>query len=90
MRRIAFVLATVGIVAAGLAGTPAQARDGDDGWQRAQPQQQVEWRAPQWRGHVWREPQWREHRDWREDRDWRAATFERRAWPQIMYGLFPH
>ena len=48
MRRIALVLATAGLAALGIAGTPAQAHD-SWGYGRQQ------WRENQWRGHEWRE-----------------------------------
>jgi hypothetical protein len=47
MRRMALVLATVGLIAFGIAGTPAQAHDG---WSYGQQQ----WRENQWHGHDWR------------------------------------
>ena len=42
MRRLAMVLATVGLVAVGMAATPARAHDG---W----------WGYPEWRENGWRE-----------------------------------
>jgi hypothetical protein len=51
MRRVAMVLATVGLIAVGMATTPARAHDG---W----------WGYPEWREHAWREREWRE-REWR-------------------------
>ena len=51
MHRIVLILATAGIIAFGIAGTPAQAHEG---W-RYGPQQ---WREDQWRGHAWRYHEW--------------------------------
>lgn len=51
MRRVALFLATVGLIAAGMATTQARAHDG---W----------WGYPEWREHAWREHEWRE-REWR-------------------------
>jgi hypothetical protein len=47
MQRMALVLATVGLIAFGIAGTPAQAHDG---WGYGQQQ----WRENPWHGHDWR------------------------------------
>jgi hypothetical protein len=52
MRRVALALATVGLIAAGLAVAPAQAREN---WRADQPRQEQ----------VWRGHDWREDRDWR-------------------------
>ena len=48
MRRITLVLATVGVIAFGIASVPAQAHDG---WGYGQQQ----WHQNQWRAHEWRE-----------------------------------
>ena len=62
MRRVAMVLATVGLIAVGMAATPARAHDGwwgypesrENGWR------EHEWRQREWRHHWWRE----QHRYW--------------------------
>jgi hypothetical protein len=62
MRRVAMVLATVGLIAVGTAATPARAHEGwwgypesrEDGWR------EHEWRQREWRHHWWRE----HHRYW--------------------------
>ena len=59
MRRVAILLGMVGVIALGLAATPAQAEDG--GWGGSG------WRGHEWREHEWREHEWREH-EWREHR----------------------
>jgi hypothetical protein len=57
MRRVEMVLATVGLIAIGVAATPAQAHDGWWGY--------PDWRESGWRAHEWREREWRHHW-WRE------------------------
>ena len=60
MRRVAFVLATVGLIAVATTATQARAHDG---W----------WRYSEWREHAWREHEWSErewHRHW-----WRAHHY---------------
>ena len=54
MRRIALVLATVGVIAAGLAAGPAQAHAGWGDYR---------WQHQEWREHAWRDREWREHRE---------------------------
>lgn len=53
MRRVAMVLATIGLVAVGMAVIPARANDGWWGY--------PEWRENGWREHEWRRHWWREH-----------------------------
>ena len=56
MRRVAMLLGMVGVIALGLAATPAQAHDGWWGYSG--------WREHAWREHEWREHQWRRHHYW--------------------------
>ena len=77
MRRIALVLATLGVIAVGMAGTPAQAHEGWWGGHQ--------WREQTWREHQWREQAWREHQ-WREHQ-WRKHHFAQEVLPQIIMGL---
>ncbi|HVB16852.1 MAG TPA: hypothetical protein VNF04_09995 [Stellaceae bacterium] len=51
MRRIAMMLSMAGVIALGLAASPAQA---DEGWRD----------NSAWRQHEWREQEWREHHRW--------------------------
>ena len=51
MRRIAILLGTVGVMALGLAATPAQAHDGG-------------WGYSNWREQAWRQHEWRRHHYW--------------------------
>ena len=53
-RRVAMVLATVGLIAVGAVGTAATPARAHDGW----------WGYPEWRENAWREHEWRE-RAWR-------------------------
>jgi len=61
MRRIAMLLGMAGVIALGLAATPAQAQ----GWWGGYPG----WREHAWRHHEWREWAWRHH-EWREHHYW--------------------
>ena len=56
MRRVAMLLGTVGLMALGLAATPAQAHDGWWGYPN--------WREQAWRQHEWRQHEWRQHHYW--------------------------
>jgi hypothetical protein len=53
MRRVAILLGTVGVMALGLAATPAPAQ-AHDGW----------WGHPSWREQAWRRHEWRAHHYW--------------------------
>ena len=67
MRRVAIVLATVGLIAVGMAATTARAYDGWRGY--------PEWRENGWREHEWREREWRRHW-WREHhRHWTPGYY---------------
>jgi hypothetical protein len=57
MRRVTMLLGTAGMIALGLAATPAQAQNGWWGY-RTGPEQT-------WRENQWREYQWRDHHYWR-------------------------
>jgi hypothetical protein len=66
MRRVALVLATVGLIAVGMAATEAQAHDG---W----------WGYPEWREHAsweheWREREWRRHW-WYQHHYWQPSYY---------------
>ena len=63
MRRVAMLLSMVGVMALGLAATPAPAQ-AQDGW----------WGYSRWRQHEWRERAWRRH-EWREHHYWRPQYY---------------
>jgi len=60
MRRVAMLLSMAGVIALGLAATPAQAQD----WWGYHNWRQHEWRAHEWREWAWRHHEWREHHSW--------------------------
>lgn len=59
MRRVAMILGTVGLMALGIAATPAPAQAHDAGWGYPASREQA------WRQHEWRQHEWREHHYWR-------------------------
>ena len=68
MRRVAMILATVGLIAVGMAATPARAHDGLWGY--------PEWRENGWREQEWRQREWRHHW-WREHhRYWNPGYYD--------------
>ena len=60
MRRVAMLLGMAGVIALGLAATPAQAQ----GWWGYPNGHEQAWREHQWREWAWRHHQWREHHYW--------------------------
>jgi hypothetical protein len=58
MRRVAMILGTVGLMALGIAATPAPAQAHDAGWGYPASREQA------WRQHEWRQHEWRQHRYW--------------------------
>jgi hypothetical protein len=62
MRRVAMLLSMAGVIALGLAATPAPAQ-AQGGWGYHNSRQH-EWRAHEWRGWAWRHHEWREHHYW--------------------------
>lgn len=78
MRRVALLLGAVGVIALGLAASPARAHDGWWGhpdW-RENAMQEHAWREQALRQHAWREQAWREREwrraEWREHHRWGA------------------
>jgi hypothetical protein len=69
MRRVAMLLGTVGLMALGLAATPAQARDA--GWGYPASHQQA-WRQHQSREWAWRRHEWRAHHYWHPGYDYQG------------------
>ena len=58
MRRVAMILGTVGLMALGIAATPAPAQARDAGWGYPASREQA------WRPHESRQHEWRRHRYW--------------------------
>jgi hypothetical protein len=80
MRRVAIILGTIGIMALGLAATPAQAHD--RGWGNSN------WRQQTWQQNRWQQNQWRQHRYW-QPRYYNQGHHQRyrNYGPRVMFGF---
>ena len=63
MRRVAMLLCMAGVIALGLAATPAPAQ-AHNGWWGYPTSREQAWREHQSREWVWRHRAWRENRTW--------------------------
>lgn len=80
MRRIAMLLSMVGVIALGLAATPAPAQAHDGWWG------DPNWQAQAWREHQWREWAWRRHA-WREHHYWHPYQYGYYGSPGVTLGF---
>jgi len=86
MRRVAIILGTVGIMALGLAATPAQAHDRGSGYSN--------WRQQTWQQNRWQQNQWRQQRYW-QPRYYNQARYYNQGYyapyrynaPRVIFGF---